>query len=38
MSKCIDTNLGDLIAAYELNHLEKEEKKQFESHLEDCEF
>jgi hypothetical protein len=38
MSKCIDTNLGDLIAAYELNQLEKEEKKQFESHLEDCEF
>lgn len=38
MSKCKDTNLGDLIAAYELNQLEEEEKKQFERHLEDCEY
>ena len=38
MKKCVNKEIGDLIAAYELNQLEDSERERFEEHLEECEF
>ena len=38
MSQCIDTQLGDLLYAYELGMLSEDEKRAFEQHLVACEF
>jgi Asp-tRNA(Asn)/Glu-tRNA(Gln) amidotransferase C subunit len=37
MSKCKDSNLGELLHAYELNALSEEDTERFETHLLECE-
>ena len=38
MKKCIDEKVGDLIAAFEAQILDEDDRKLFEKHLKVCEF
>jgi tetratricopeptide (TPR) repeat protein len=38
MKKCLDEKIGQLIAAYEIDELNEEEREIFEKHLMECEY